>query len=105
MSTQEQKQGFTATQEEIDAWKKRHGSVYLLEVEGYNAYVKAPGRNEISYATTIAKQDPMKFNSAILDKCWLAGDEEIKHTDRLFMGAASQLDQIIEIAEATIKKL
>lgn len=102
---EEVKAGFEAKQEEIDGWKKKHGSVYLLEVEDKRAYLKTPGRSELGYAATVGKTDPMKFNAAILDKCWLAGDDEIRSDDRLFMGACSTLDQIIETAEATIKKL
>lgn len=96
---------FTATAEEIAAWKKKHGDVYLVEVDGRSCYLKSPGRNEMSYAATVAGKDPMKFNAAILDKCWLAGDDEIKTNDKLFMGVAEKLDQIIETAEATVKKL
>jgi hypothetical protein len=105
MNTEKETTGFSATQEQIDTWKAKHKNIYLVEVDGKVAYLKAPGRNELSYAATISKNDPMKFNGAIIDKCWLAGDEEIKTDDRLFMGVAEKLDQIIETAEATIKKL
>lgn len=104
MST-EKKAGYTATQEDINAWKQKHGDIFLVEVEGRNAYLKAPGRKELSYAATVASKDPMKFNEAILNQCWLAGDEEIKTDDTLFMGVAAKLDEIIQMAEATIKKL
>ena len=93
------------TQEQINEWKAKYGSVYLVEVEDKTAYLKPPGRNELSYAGSVAGKDPMKFNELILNACWIEGDAEIKTTERLFLGVASQLDQIIEAAEATIKKL
>lgn len=105
METHEEKGTLVIDQAQINAWKAKYKNVFLIEVEDKKAYLKAPGRNELSYATTVAKQDPIKFNSAILDKCWLAGDEEIKTDDRLFMGVAEKLDQLVETAEATIKKL
>ena len=105
MDTLEKKGGYTASESDIANWKKKHGGVYLIEVDGRNAYLKAPGRNELSYAATVGAKDPMKFNEAILQRCWLAGDEEIKTEDRLFMGVASKLDEIIETSEATVKKL
>lgn len=93
------------TQEQINEWKGKFGSVYVVEVEDKKAYLKAPGRNELSYAGTVGGKDPMKFNELILNACWIEGDEEIKTVERLFLGVISQLDQIIETAEATIKKL
>lgn len=101
----EEVKSFEATPDQIADWKKKHGDVFMVEVEGRNAYLKAPGRNELSYAATISKNDPMKFNAAILDKCWLDGDVDIKTNDKLFLAVAGKLDQIIETAEATIKKL
>lgn len=105
-----EKEAFQATPEEIAAWKKKHGNVFEVEAtdkEGatYRGYVKSPNRNELSYASTISKSDPMRFNEAILQKCWLDGDEELKTNDELFMGVSQQLDEIIQIADAKIKKL
>jgi len=99
------KGSFQATAEQIEAWKKKHADIFLVEVDGHSCILKAPGRNELSYAATVAGKDPMKFNAAILESCWLGGDEEIKTNDRLFMGVASKLDEIIQTAEATVKKL
>jgi hypothetical protein len=106
---EEIKQGYCATDQQIDAWKKKHGSIFEIEVKGLDgitrrAYLKKPGRNELSYAATVGKE-PMKFNQTILEGCWLAGDEEIKTNDELFFGACEVLDHIIETAEASIKKL
>jgi|WetSurMetagenome_2_1015567.scaffolds.fasta_scaffold02807_13 hypothetical protein len=107
---EEVKQGFQADQEQIDGWKKKHGSVFEIEVKGLDgnirrAYLKKPGRNELSYAGTVAGKDVMKFNQTILEGCWLGGDEDIKTDDELFLGACNVLDHIIETAEASIKKL
>lgn len=93
------------TQEQINAWKGKYGDIFLVEVEDKKAYLKTPGRNELSYAATVGAKDPMKFNEAILNSCWLDGDEEIRTVDRLFLGVSAQLDTIIQTAEATIKKL
>jgi len=100
------KNTFEATPEQITEWKRKHGSVFVIEVDGRRAYVKAPDRKGLSYAATVSKgTDAMEFNSAILNSCWLEGDAEIKTDDRLFLGVAEKLDQIIETAEAEIKKL
>jgi len=100
------KQGIKATADEIAVWKKKNpAGIYEIEIEGLVAYLKAPDRKVLGYAASIGAKDPMKFNEAILNQCWLGGDEEIKTDDKLFMGVAAKLDQIIETAEATVKKL
>lgn len=98
-------QGYQAPAEQIAEWKRKYGDVFEIEVEGYRAYVHSPSRKTLSYAASISKSDPMQFNEAILRGCWLEGDLEIQTEDSLFMGVSAQLDQIIKVAEATIKKL
>lgn len=105
METKVTQKGYQATPEQIAEWKKKHGSIFEIEVEGRRAYLHSPSRNTMSYAATTSKNDPMKFNEVILKGCWLEGDLEIQTDDRLFMGVSQQIDQILEVAEATIKKL
>lgn len=95
------------TDAQIKEWKEKYGSVYLLEVDDKSCYVKAPSRNDLSYASAVSSngKDAMKFSEALLRNCWIEGDNEIQTNDRLFLAAASQLDKIIEVAEAKIKKL
>lgn len=47
----------------------------------------------------------MKYNEFLLNNCWLEGDEIIKTDDALFLGVSAQLAEIIEMKEATLKKL
>lgn len=93
------------TPQQIEAWKKEHGNVFLIEVGGKKAYLRGADRKTISYATAVGAKDPVAFNEALLQNLWLAGDEEIKTNDSLFMGASSQLHELIEIKAATLKKL
>lgn len=90
---------------QIEAWKKLHGDVFLIEVGGKKAYIKKPGRKELAAATTAGKKDPFKFNDSILNNCWLAGDQEIKTHDELYLGACNVLDEVIEFKQAEVKKL
>lgn len=93
------------TQEQIDAWKEKHEAVFKLSVEDKVAYLRSPDRKTLSFASKVGAQDPMKFNEYILENCWLAGDEEIKTKDSLFMSASGQLSNIIQIAESSLEKL
>ncbi len=93
------------TKEQIKEWKDKHGDVWKLVVGDKEAYIRTPTRKEISASSTMALNDPVKSNEFLLKACWLAGDNEIKEVDSYFFGAMSQLEQIVEVKEAVIKKL
>ncbi|MFC2504544.1 MAG: hypothetical protein ACFNVP_00160 [Capnocytophaga ochracea] len=93
------------TKEQIKQWKAKYKEVFVLRVDNKVAYLRTPDRATLSYASTLATKDPMKFNEAILTNCWLGGDEEIKTDDALFLSASSKLGELIQIKEATLEKL
>lgn len=53
------------TKEQIDKLKKQHGELFQLNIEGRTAILKKPSRKSLSYATSVASKDPMKFNELI----------------------------------------
>lgn len=93
------------TKEQIESWKKKHGDVFEVNVDGRTAYLKRPDRKVLGAASVLGKDDPMKYNETLLENCWLGGDEEIKTDDSLFLGVSSVLAEIIEIKKAEIKKI
>lgn len=93
------------TKEQIKQWKAKYKEVFVLRVDDKVAYLRTPDRATLSYASTLATKDPMKFNEAILTNCWLGGDEDIKTDDALFLSASSKLGELIQIKEATLEKL
>ena len=100
-----------ATAEQIAKWKQEHTDVFELTAahpgteEEHKGYVRRPKRAELSYATKVGQSNPLGFNDAILNACWLGGSEEIRKNDAMFMGVSGQLDEIVQIAQASIKKL
>lgn len=94
-----------ATKEQIENWKANHKDVYQITVDGRKCYLRKPTRKELSYASTAGRNDPLKFNEVILNQCWLAGDDEIKTDDELFLGVSAQIATLVEVKEAEIKKL
>lgn len=93
------------TPEQIAEWKAQHQNVFCIAIEDKKCYLKAPDRKTLSYASSVATSNPMKFNEILLNGCWLGGDEEIKTNDSLFLSASSKLAEIIEVKEATLEKL
>ena len=94
-----------ATVAEIDEWKKRHGDIYAIKVDGHVCYLRKPPRRDLSFASSAGKKDPLKFNETLLRDCWLGGSEAIRRDDDKFMGASGVLDKIIPDAEAELEKL
>lgn len=93
------------SKQQIENWKKEHGDVFQLNIEDKTAYLKKPDRKTLSYATSVASKDPMKFNEIMLNGCWLGGDAEIKTDDSLFLSAAAKIAELIEVKEAELVKL
>jgi len=96
---------YTATKEQIEEWKKKHGDVFCIKVEDKACYLKKPGRKALGYASVAGKENPLKFNEVILNDSWLAGDEEIKTDDGLFLSISPKLSELIEVKEAELEKL
>jgi len=93
------------TKHQIQEWKKQYKDIFVISVEDKKVYLRTPDRKTLSYASTLATKDPLKFNEVILDNCWLGGDEEIKTNDELFLAVSSKLPDLIQIKEATLEKL
>lgn len=93
------------TKEQIQEWKKQYKDIFVISVEDKKAYLHTPNRKTLSYASTLATKDPLRFNEVILENCWLGGDEEIKTDDALFLAVSSKLPDLIQIKEATLEKL
>lgn len=94
------------TTEQIEAWKKKHGEVFKIEFEdGKEVYLKKPDRKVLSYAMTKAQSNPLGFAEVILLQCFLGGDEDVKTNDDYFLGASAQLEGLMEVKAAQLKKL
>ena len=93
------------TKEQIQEWENQYKDIFVISVEDKKVYLRTPDRKTLSYASTLATKDPLRFNEVILENCWLGGDEEIKTNDELFLAVSSKLPDLIQIKEATLEKL
>jgi hypothetical protein len=94
----------TATAEQISEWKRKHGDIFKAEVDDSVCYLKKPDRKTMSYVATLGN-NPIRANEALLENCWLGGDERIKTDDEKFFGVSSKLTEIIQVKDAEIVKL
>lgn len=91
------------TNEQINEWKQKHGELFQISVEGKSCILRKPNRQDLSYASVV--KDPIKMSEALMNRLWVAGDEEIRTDDSLFIAAISRMDEVMKIKEAEIKKL
>ena len=98
---------FSYTEEQMAAWKKKHGTVYEVKVDDKKAVLRKPTRQDLSYATAGSSQakDGMKFAELLMKQCWLDGDREILEDDGYFLSTLPVLESITELKQAEIKKL
>lgn len=93
------------TKEQIENWKVQHGEVFKIVVGDKVCYLKQPTRQILSFAAVAGQTDPLKYNEVILERCWLAGDEEIKTDTGLFLSVSTKISQLVEVKEAELVKL
>lgn len=91
------------TKQQIEEWKAKHGELFEITVEGKSCILHRPTRQDLSYASVV--KDPIKMSETMLNQLWVAGDEEIKTDDSLFLAAIQKMQEVLEVKEAAIKKL
>lgn len=93
--------------EQIAAAKKEFGDIYLIQVDGLCVYIHAPDRRIIDLAQTSAVKRPSLFEETIIINCWLAGNKEVldESNPRLFYAVARKVSEIVQVADAEVKKL
>lgn len=93
------------SKEQIAEWKAKHGDIFRITVGDKVCYLKKPSRKALGYAAMAGKDNPLRYNEAILNDCWLDGDEDIKTNDDLFLSISPKLAELIELKEAELEKL
>lgn len=93
----------TFSDEEIQSYKAKYRDLFLITVDDKSCLLHKPTRQTLSYVSSI--KDPIRMSEAMLGELWVAGDEDIKSDDELFMAVVAKMDEVIKVKEAEIKKL
>lgn len=92
-------------EKEIKELKSKHKVDGIIEIP-YNdkvAYLKEPGRNDVEYILTEAQSGPLSMVEALLETCWLQGDEELKSDVKFKTSLMGETDKILGITTLKIK--
>jgi hypothetical protein len=91
------------TKEQVQEWKKKHGELFEISIDGKSCILHKPTRTDLSYVSVV--KDPIKMSEVMLKQCWVDGDMEIQEEDDLFMAVVGKMEEVIKVKEAEIKKL
>lgn len=94
------------TEDKIKALKAKHGKLFLYETkDGKSCLLASPTLKIIDACRTIAGGSSIRFNNAIVENCWVDGDEEIRTSDRYLLGLFDELDMIFDIVQGSLREL
>lgn len=94
-----------AFDEKCAAIKAKHPKSFVLIVDDKAAFVNAISRKIISMAQTVSNGDEVNLCELILDACWIEGDDEIRDDDDYFIPAMAQIQGLLTLKTASLKKL
>lgn len=100
---------YTYTDEQLKEWKEKYGenNVFEVAVDDKRCVLHKPTRQNISYALAASSgsKDAVKMQEALLGGCWIDGDAEIKTDDACFFAVSAQIEGMMEVKQAELKKL
>jgi hypothetical protein len=97
------------TAEQINDWKNQHKKIFEFSVENDSKFliIRKPSMNDLERAQASDKKNAKAFNfhRSIISNCKLFCDEGVIDNDENLLAICTKLDEIIEIAEASVKEL
>ena len=95
------------TKDQIEAWKRKYGNVFEVEVEDKKMFLRQLNRNEFGYITKQVQdvENALPAIATVFKGCFLGGDKEIIDDDRYFIAASKAIATLMDYGEALIKKL
>jgi len=96
-----------ATDAQIAEWKAKYKyGIYAIEVDGYVAYFKNPGRNELNCAMSKVDRDrALDIFEELANITFIGGSNEILKDDQMFIGVSQELKVKLEGKKATLVNL
>lgn len=94
------------TKEQIKGYKTKHGKVFRYKSkDGKSCILKAPDLEVIDACRVIANGSSVKFDKAMVDNCWIDGDEDIRTVSKYQLGLFDWLGGIIEKVDGELEEL
>ena len=92
--------------DQIALWKKQYSKIFgYASEDGKMCVLHSPDLMTLDACKTIAGNSGIKFDIALTDNCWLAGDEELRNDDKYRIGLFDWLGVIIVKVEGELGEL
>lgn len=93
-------------EERIEQWKKKHGRVFLMEVNDLQFYFRKPDMRTMAAVTKLGANDPMQativfFSNTLLNKEMMEYKEDVD----VMSAIAPQLEKLVENYTVKVKEL
>lgn len=90
----------------IKLLKEKHGSLYkYISEDGKYCILKSPDLQTLDACRAIAGKSSLKFDIALVENCWVEGDDVFKNNDDYRLGLFDWLGLIIRKIEGTMAEL
>lgn len=95
------------TKAQIAEWKRQYGELYQFSVGGQILILRQPGMRDLERASAAdpKKQKPYNFHRSIIENCKLYETPGMLENERNLIAVCAKIDEIIEVADAEVKKL
>ena len=94
------------TKEQIDAYKQQYGTIFRYRsTDGKSCLLKSPDLQTLDACRIISGGSSIKFDIALVENCFIAGDEEFKTNDKYRMGLFEWLGTIIQKVDGELEEL
>ncbi len=91
---------------QIDEWKRLHGNVFgYVSEDGKCCALRVPSLLILDACRTMSGGNGLKFDMALLENCWLGGDETLKTEDKYRLGVFDWLSTLIQKVEGELEEL
>lgn len=92
--------------EQLDSWKAKYGNIFGYKSEdGKSCVLRCPDLDIIDACRATSGGSSIRFDKALVDNCWLEGDDELRKVDKYRMGLFDWLGTIIKKVEGNLVEL
>ncbi len=92
--------------EQIAIYKAKYGTIFrYTATDGKSCLLKAPDLQVIDACRALSGGSAIRFDTALVENCWVAGDPEFKNDDAYRIGLFEWLGSIIKRVDGQLEEL
>ncbi len=90
---------------QLDEWKKLYGTIKGYGSDGKIAVFRVADINIIDACRTISRGSTLRFSLALIENCWIAGDDELRKEDKYKLDIVEWGNELIEVVAGEMVEL